>query len=113
MEKNDPLYVMDKPGTDTFKTQETLALIGNHYESHRFFMPKNIIYKDLYKIKDIPIIIVQGRHDVVTPFRIAYTVAKMMPLCELRVIMAGHTMHEHSIMKALRLASIDMTKRIE
>lgn len=113
MESNDPLYVNQPPGKDSFKTQETLALIGHHYEAHHFFMPKNAVYKGLAKIKHIPIIMVQGRYDVVTPMNIAYGISKKLPLCELRVIRAGHTMHETAIMKALKTASTDLALKLK
>jgi len=112
MESNDPLYVNQPPGKDSFETQETLALIGHHYESHRFFMPKNAVYKGLAKLKHIPVIMVQGRYDVVTPMNIAYEISKKLPLCELRVVRAGHTMHETAITRALKKASTDLAAKV-
>ena len=112
MENNEPLYVIDKAHPDTFKKQETLALIGHHYEKHNFFMPKGAIYKSIHKIRHIPMIMVQGRYDVVTPMNIAYKLSKLLPNCELRVVHAGHTMFERSIKKAMRVASTDLVQRI-
>jgi len=111
LNNNDPLYVYKKPDTDTFKVQETLAIIGNHYESHRFFMPTNAVYKNLSKIKHLPVLMLEGRYDVVTPMNIAYKLSKKLPKSELRVIRSGHTMHEPEMIKALHKASQDMAAR--
>ena len=113
MGRNEPLYVIGKPPTDPFKVQETLALLGNHYEVNRFFTPKNYIYKNIWKIKHIPTIIVQGRYDVVTPMNMAYKISKLLPRSDLRVFNAGHTMKEKAILNGLREASTDLAQRIK
>jgi proline iminopeptidase len=110
LNKNDPLYVYDKAGKDPFDVQETLAIIGNHYESHHFFSTTKDLYKNLYKIKHIPTLMLEGRYDIVTPMNIAYKLHKALPKSELRVVKSGHTMHEHSMMKALYKASKDMAR---
>lgn len=108
LNRNEPLYVYSKPGKDSFAVQETLALIGNHYESHRFFVPSNTIYKRLHKIKHLPVIMVEGRYDVVTPMTMAFKLSKLLPHSELRIVQAGHSMHDHDMMQALKKASRDL-----
>jgi proline iminopeptidase len=108
LNQNDPLYVYDKPGKDTFAVKETLAIIGNHYEANHFFMPTKAIYSNLHKIIHLPVLMLEGRYDVVTPMNIAYTLHKKLPKSELRIVRSGHTMHEHAMMKALCKASRDM-----
>jgi proline iminopeptidase len=110
MNDNDPLYVYDRPGKDSFAVKETLAVIGNHYESHHFFMPTKSIYEGLHKIKHLPCIMLEGRYDVVTPMDIAYKLSKLLPESDLRVVKSGHTMHETTMIKALYKASRDMVK---
>ena len=112
LNKNEPLYVMSKASKDSFATQETLALIGEHYEAHHFFVPPNAVYKGLHRIRHVPTIMVEGRYDMVTPMNIAYTLSKRLPRSELRIVPAGHTMHERAILKALFQASKDLAERI-
>ena len=113
MNKNDPLYVYGTPGKDSFSVQETLALIGSHYENNAFFMPKRIIYKNLHKIQHLPLIMLEGRYDIVTPMHIAYELSKKLPKSDLRVIRSGHTMHETAMIKALYKASQDMVNLVK
>ena len=40
-----------------------------NYESNDFFLEKDQLLQNLSKIKDIPMIIVHGRHDVLCPFK--------------------------------------------
>ena len=108
LNRNEPMYVFSKPGKDSFAVQETLALIGQHYESHHFFVSSNAIYKGLHRIKHLPVIMVEGRYDVVTPMTMAYKLSKRLPRSELRIVQAGHSMHDHDTMKALRKASQDL-----
>lgn len=112
LNKNEPLYVMSNASKDSFAVQETLALIGQHYEAHHFFVPPNAVYKGLHRIRHIPTIMVEGRYDMVTPMNIAYTLSKRLPRSELRIVPAGHTMHERAILKALFQASKDLAERI-
>ena len=108
LNRNEPMYVFSKPSKDSFAVQETSALIGTHYESHHFFVPSQAIYKGLHKIKHIPVIMVEGRYDVVTPMTMAYKLSKRLPKAELRVVQAGHSMHDHDMMKTLKKASQDL-----
>lgn len=112
LNKNEPLYVMGKASKDSFAVQETLAFIGKHYEGHHFFVPPNAVYKGLHRIRHVPTIMVEGRYDMVTPMNIAYTLSKRLPRSELRIVPAGHTMHERAILKALFQASKDLAERI-
>ena len=113
LNKNEPMYVMGKASKDSFAVQETLAVIGQHYEGRRFFVPSDAIYKGLHRIRHVPTIMVEGRYDMVTPMNMAYTLSKRLPRSELRIVPAGHTMHEHAILKALHQASKDLAERIE
>jgi pimeloyl-ACP methyl ester carboxylesterase len=85
--------------------QEAIAVIGNHYEEHHYFVPKNIIYKQMHKIKHIPCYIVNGRYDIVTPFHMAYKLKKMFTTCHFEIVKGGHTVMEPEISKALVKAS--------
>jgi proline iminopeptidase len=104
--KDDQMFVISKNTLkESFKESETLTIIGNHYDSNNYFVPKNIIYKNMYKIKHIPTIMVEGRYDMVTPMKMAYTLSKLFDNCELMIVRAGHTAYEEEITKALVVAS--------
>lgn len=109
----EPMYVMSKTKhTDSYKDKETLAVVGNHYEAHHFFSSRKGLYKKLKKLKHIPVIMVEGRYDIITPMYIANELCKQLPKCDLRVVKSGHAALEPDTQKALLKASNDMLKRI-
>jgi proline iminopeptidase len=106
LSSNDPMFVISKNTLkETFKESETLTVIGNHYDTNNYFVPKNTIYKNMYKIKHIPTIMVEGRYDMVTPMKMAYELSKKFKDCELMIVRGGHTAYEEEITKALVIAS--------
>jgi proline iminopeptidase len=90
--------------------QESLAMVGNHYELHHYFVPKNTIYKNMNKIKHIPCYIVNGRYDLITPFDMAYKLKDKFTTCHFKIVPGGHTVMEPEISKALTEASNDFIK---
>jgi len=104
-----PAHVTNKTfKKDSFKDQETLAVIGEHYEFNHYFVPKKTIYKHLHKITHLPVIMVEGRYDMVTPMKMAYTLQKKFKQCELMIVPAGHASDEKEIADALIKASDKM-----
>ena len=79
------------------------ARIEAHYFVNRgFFDADDQILRDVWRIRKIPAVIVQGRYDVVTPMKTAYELAKAWPEALLRVIDdAGHAASEPGIVDAL------------
>lgn len=109
----DPMYVMSRTKhTDTFRDKETLALMGNHYESHHFFTSRKELHKKLKKLKHIPVIMVEGQFDLVTPMYMAQDLCGKLAHCDLRVVKSGHAAMEPETQKALLRASNDMLDRI-
>lgn len=111
MGNDDPMFLVSKPMKIDFKHAETLTIIGNHYDLNHYFVPAGFIYKHIDSIKHIPTIIVQGRHDIITPMRMAYRLSKELH-CELRVVKAGHSAMEETITKELIKASSDLKNRL-
>ena len=112
LNKPEPLHVFGKPKQDSFKTQETLAILGIHYEMNRFFVSRNSIYDGLYRIQHIPLIMVEGRYDIVTPMKMAYSLSKRLPHADLRVVPSGHAFDEPATLSALYKASKDMANKV-
>jgi proline iminopeptidase len=90
---------------EPFKESETIAVIGTHYGIHHHFASKRELYKNMYKIKDIPTIMVEGRYDMVTPPKMAYTLCKQFTKCDLIIVPAGHSSYEREVTQALVKAS--------
>jgi proline iminopeptidase len=68
-----------------------VARTFTHYSVHKFFLEEGQIMRDLGKIAHIPAIIVQGRHDHITPPIGAYLLHKGWPGSKLWIIPdAGH-----------------------
>ena len=107
------MFVITKPpDKESFKTKETLSIVGNHYEKNKYFVAKHSIYKNMNKIKHIPTIMVEGRYDLVTPMKMAYKLSKKINDCELIIVRGGHSSQEHEISKALVQASTKLLTRI-
>jgi proline iminopeptidase len=105
-----PMYVKKQKPNPT-RNNYQLAMIGALYEAHKYFLPKDVIYKNMYKIKHIPTMMVDGRFDIVTPPRIAYRISKMMDHCKLTFIDGtGHTVNEKEIAEELVKCSDKMYK---
>lgn len=96
---------------DPYADQYTLALVGNHYEGRGYFLPKTFLYKNLKRIKDVPVYMVSGRQDVITPTTIAYHVCKHFKKCKLKIVEgAGHAASE--VAEAMTEASDAFFKNI-
>ncbi len=63
---SDVSYTAPEDITDEDSASVTIFL---NYESNDFFLEKDQLLQNLSKIKDIPMIIVHGRHDVLCPFK--------------------------------------------
>jgi len=108
MGENNGISIFSKEKKDTFKTQETMAIICNHYELHHYFVPKNEIYNKMHKIKHIKTYIVDGRYDLITPMKMAFRLNKLFEDSKLIIVKGGHTVMENEVSVALSKASDDM-----
>ncbi len=81
---------------------DPFARIECHYFINNIFLEENYILKNITKIKNIPVSIVQGRYDVVCPMRSAWYLNKSLPSSKLYVIdNAGHSIKENGITNKL------------
>ncbi|OQR81466.1 proline iminopeptidase [Thraustotheca clavata] len=78
---------------------EAFARIENHYFMNKGFFPtQNFLIDNVYKIRHIPTVIVQGRYDVVCPMETAWEFHKAFPEAEFHVVQtAGHSAGEPGI----------------
>lgn len=69
-----------------------LALIETHYVTNKWFLKKDVLMKNSDKLKDIPIALVNGRYDMMTPPITAYRLHKKLPNSKLCIAeAAGHS----------------------
>ncbi|WP_299192711.1 prolyl aminopeptidase [uncultured Erythrobacter sp.] len=67
-----------------------------------FFLEEAQLVRDIDRIKDIPMVIVQGRHDICTPPTSAWEIKKALPEAELWMVAdAGHSASEPGIIDGL------------
>lgn len=84
------------------------ARIENHYFINCGFFPRDgwILEKaNMDKIRHIPMVIAQGRYDIVCPARSACDLKKMLPHAELTYTLAGHSGYETETIKVLVAAT--------
>ena len=94
---------------DDGKVAEAFARIECHYfKNNGFFETDNWLIENVYKIKDIPTEIVQGRYDVVCPMISAWELHRALPDAGFHIIPdSGHSMTE----KGIRSKLIELTDR--
>mgnify|MGYP001117497161 CR=1 FL=1 len=79
-----------------------LARMEAHYFSNNIFLPDNFLLENLHKIHHLPIIMVQGRYDIVCPIVTADEVAKNLPKAEYIIVPdAGHSAFDPSLCREL------------
>lgn len=97
--------IPDPPSTeDTFDMNHAYAIarMECHYFVQNRFQPDDFILKNINKIRHIPAVIVQGRHDIVCPITTAHDLHKSWPEAKFIVVPdAGHSASEPGITAAL------------
>lgn len=94
--------VKERFGADKFSL--AFARIENHYFTNKGFFPRDgylLEPENLKKIEHIPMVIVQGRYDVVCPAISAYDLHKALPKSEIVYTLTGHSGFEKEIIDNL------------
>ena len=79
-----------------------IARIENHYMVHKGWLDEGQLLANADKLRGIPGIIVQGRHDSCTPPRAAWQLKQVWPEGELQIIPdGGHLYNEPGILDGL------------
>ena len=80
----------------------SLALIENHYMANGCFFEQGQLLRDVSKIEDIPIVLINGRYDMICPPFNAHRLHKKLNNSKLVIVeRAGHSMDEPYIEQAL------------
>jgi proline iminopeptidase len=95
------------------KYAAAFARIECHYFVNGGFLDSDDqLLRDVPKIRHIPCVIVQGRHDVVCPVRSAWHLHRAWPEAKLVIVPdAGHSAFEPGIARALRAATDAFRRR--
>jgi proline iminopeptidase len=90
---------------DSFTDPEraiAIARIENHYMRNRGWLEEGQLLAGAEKLRGIPAVIVQGRHDCCTPPRAAWALHKAWPEAELVMVAdGGHLFSEPGVLDAL------------
>lgn len=81
------------------------SLLESHYMANHCFLQEGQLLKNADKLKDIPIILVNGRYDVICPPITAYRLHQKLPKSKLFIVeRAGHSSREPGTLRQLILA---------
>jgi proline iminopeptidase len=79
-----------------------VARIENHYMANRGWLEEGQLLRGVEKLRGIPAVIVQGRHDCCTPPRAAWELKKAWPEIDLNIVAdGGHLFSEPGILDGL------------
>lgn len=98
------LNIPDQILENYFKTWDpyAFAVIENYYMVNKCFLKEGQLMDNAHKLKDIPMVMVNGRYDVICPPATAFKLQQMLPKSRLVIAeKAGHASTEPSIRKAL------------
>ena len=86
----------------TEKYHEMSAIELHYFKKNCFFKPNTFLEKsNLNKIRNIPVVIVQGIYDLVCPYFTAYKLHNALPHSKIYPTMAGHSAMETDNIKHL------------
>lgn len=78
------------------------SLIENYYMTNNCFLEEGQLFRNADKLKDIPLVMINGRYDVICPPVTAYRLHEKLPKSKLIISRnAGHTAGEPSTQKHL------------
>ncbi len=102
--------IVEKALTGKDDPRSALPILEAHYFKNNLFTPDNKLLDNIYRIRRIPAVLVQGRYDMICPIITADELHRHWPEAEYHVIPdAGHSMLEPGIRSAL----IDATERFK
>ena len=89
-----------------------IARIENHYMANGGWLEEGQLLRGAEKLRSIPGVIVQGRHDSCTPPKAAWALKKAWPEVELNIVPdGGHLFNEPGILDGLIRASDAFARR--
>jgi proline iminopeptidase len=103
-----PKELLDRLGKEDISQYYAFAVFENYYMANGCFMEEGQLLRDSYKIKDIPIILVNGRYDMICPPVNAYRLHQKLPQSKLVIAEgAGHWMGDKPVERAMLHAMLE------
>ena len=102
------LDVSDQAIDNFFKTWKPYAfsVLENYYMTNRCFLEEGQLFNHADKLADIPVVLINGRYDMVCPPITAYKLHQKLPKSKLVIVeKAGHSSNEPGIESQLVLAA--------
>jgi len=89
------------------------ARIELHYARHRYFIEEGQTLAHCDRLRNVPVVLIHGRRDLVCPLEAAFTLHRSLPHSELRVLPnAGHIAAGEEMLDALVTATDEMRARL-
>jgi proline iminopeptidase len=89
------------------------ARIELHYALNRYFIAEGETLAHCERLRELPIILIHGRRDLVCPLEAAFTLQGRLPHAQLRVLRnAGHIAAGEEMLDALVVATDEMADRL-
>lgn len=86
--------------------------LENYYMANRCFLEEGQLLRDAHKITDIPLVLVNGRYDMICPPVTAWRLHRLLPASKLVIAEgAGHWMGDKPVQDALLRAMRDFEER--
>jgi proline iminopeptidase len=109
MPSTDHMARLESPSPAMAKAIYTLGLFENYYMAHRCFLEEGQLWRDLDRIREIPVTIVNGRYDMICPPVTAFRMHDELPNSTLIIAEgAGHWMGDKPVEQALLKAARKM-----
>lgn len=90
----------------------SFGILENYYMAHRCFLEEGQLFRDAVKITNIPLVIVNGRYDMICPPVTAYRLHQVLPNSRLIIVEeAGHWMGDLPVQQALLRAMREFEER--
>jgi proline iminopeptidase len=94
-------YLKPPPFEPDTKSDEESALLEAYYFAHNAWLKPELLLETAKKIYQ-PVLLVQGRYDMVCPVSSAVKLKEVIPHAKLHLVTAGHAMREKTIVRTLR-----------
>jgi proline iminopeptidase len=96
-------YLIPQGNNDSYKAQEEVAVLENHYFYHDAWLSPNQIINNAAALKNIPITLIHGRYDAICPVNDSFELKKVLPQISLFVVKdSGHVIVKKSTRRAIK-----------
>ena len=96
---------------DSYKVQEEVAVLENHYFYNDAWLSPNQILNNADALKNTPITLIHGRYDAICPVNDSFELKKILPHADLFVVKdSGHAIVKKSTRRAIKKITSKLSK---